>query len=87
MLIELGRVLDDQRASRTVKHHLGSLIPVARTQARSTQRLSTGGLASALHIFDDHGRKGERYFRPLSGGLESAAPCQRLFESLGWGDK
>ena len=87
MLIELGRVLDDQRASRTVKHHLGSLIPVARTQARSTQRLSTGGLASALHIFDDHGRKSERYFRTLSGGLESTAPCQRLFETLGWGDK
>ena len=87
MLIELGRVLDDQRASRTVKHHLGSLIPVARTQARSTQRLCADCLASALHIFDDHGRKSERYFRTLSGGLESAAPRQRLFETLGWGDE
>ena len=86
-MIELGRVLDDQRASRTVKHHLGSLIPVARTQPGSAQRLRAGCLASALHIFDDHGRKSERYFRALSGGLESAASRQRLFESLGWGDK
>ena len=70
-----------------MKHHLGSLIPVARPQPGSTQRLRAGRLASALHIFDDHGRKSERYFRTLSGGLESAAPCQRLFETLDWGDK
>ena len=87
MLIELGRVLDDQRASRAVQSNLRVVVSVARPQPGSTQRLRACCLASALHIFDDHGRKSERYFRTLSGGLESAAPRQRLFETLGWGDE
>lgn len=86
-MIELGRILDDQRASRAVQSNLRVVVSVARPQPGSTQRLRTGCMASALHVLNDDGGECLRHLRLRCCGFQGAAPRQRLFETLGWGDE